>query len=87
MVPGGFAEQVVDGRRRIVDGRAVAANDLAIDALERGWSFRRALTAEVDRHQVQARGRHLNGQPLDALAVAAGEQRGLPAGFGQVVDR
>ena len=34
VVPGGLLEQVLERRRRVVDGRTVAAHDLAVDALE-----------------------------------------------------
>ena len=60
---------------------------LVIDPVETRLELEARVALQVDRHQVEARGRHLHRQALHALSIATGEQGGFPAGFRQVVDR
>ena len=72
MIPGGFSEQVFDGRRHVVNGRPVTPDDvLAIDALESWLQFQPRDAVQVDGDQVQASRGHMKGQPLDGLAITA----------------
>jgi DNA primase catalytic core, N-terminal domain/CHC2 zinc finger len=88
MVARGLAQQLVDRRRLVVDGRHVDADHLmlGVQLVARAQLEARDAVA-IDAHEVQAVRRHLDRDALHGTPVAAGEQRRLPARLRQVVHR
>ncbi len=88
VVAGRVLEQLVDGGRRVVGRRFLDAPDaLALIDLESWAQSEPRLATGTHGDQVEAVRRHRHLQPLHRVTVAALEQRRLPAGLRQVVDR
>lgn len=76
----GRQEQLLDGRRPIVDRRVVDPDDAVVAVELKDWTqLEPRDTSRVDAHQVQPMARDLDGDLLPGPAIAATEERRLAA--------
>jgi hypothetical protein len=81
-------EQRIDRWRRVIDRRFVQTDDALVRPHLKSWSeFQPRSAGVINVHKVHASDGHLKNELLPTTAIAAGQQRCLPARLGQTEHR